>query len=136
MSNNWYLFVCYLLFNILDWLTGWYKARKRLEESSDIGLNGILNKIGYWIIILIAFFLPVLFTKLGSEKLGVDLSFLMLIGWFTLTSLLINEMRSILENLIDCGYQVPTILIKGLAVTERLLKPEDENTAFRVNKKP
>ena len=44
----WYLFAAYLLFNVLDWLTGWYKSRKLKQESSSVGLLGILKKLGYW----------------------------------------------------------------------------------------
>jgi len=120
-GTYWYLFAGYLLFNVLDWLTGWYKARKLNRESSYIGLKGILKKLGYWIIILIAFSMPTLFIHLGQDLLGVNLDFLLLLGWFTLACLLVNEIRSILENLVECGYAVPDILVKGLAVTEKLI---------------
>ena len=50
----------------------------------------------------------------------------MLLGWFTLASLLVNEIRSILENLVECGYNVPVFLIEGLAVTEKLLESKIE----------
>lgn len=30
----WYIFAGYLLCNVLDWLTGWYKSRKLGQESS------------------------------------------------------------------------------------------------------
>ena len=53
--------------------------------------------------------------------LGLNLKFLTLLGWFTLASLLVNEIRSILENLVECGCNVPDFLIKGLAVTEKLI---------------
>ena len=33
----WYLFAGYLMLNVLDWLTGWYKARKKKQESSYRG---------------------------------------------------------------------------------------------------
>lgn len=120
-GTYWYLFAGYLLFNVLDWLTGWYKARKLNRESSYIGLKGILKKLGYWIIILIAFSMPTLFIHLGQDLLGINLDFLLLLGWFTLACLLVNEIRSILENLVECGYAVPDILVKGLAVTEKLI---------------
>lgn len=118
----WYLFAGYLILNILDWLTGWYKARKLGKESSAVGLKGAVKKVGYWIILLVAFLIPSLFTHLGEDILGINLDFLMLFGWFTLASLLVNEVRSVLENLVECGYQVPQFLISGLAVTEKLLE--------------
>lgn len=117
----WYIFAGYLLCNVLDWLTGWYKSRKLGRESSKTGLKGILKKMGYWVIILVAFLIPELFIHLGEDLLNVKLDFLVLLGWFTLATLLINEIRSILENLVECGYNVPDFLIRGLAVTEKLI---------------
>ena len=117
----WYIFAAYLLLNIADWLTGWYKARKLKEESSQIGIKGILKKLGYWVIILVAFLVSKIFVLLGNDILNVDLSFLTMIGWFTLATLSVNETRSILENLVECGYNVPDFLIKGLAVADKLI---------------
>ena len=78
-------------------------------------------------IILVAFLMPKLFIGLGHDLLGINLDFLLLLGWFTLACLLVNEIRSILENLVECGYNVPAFLIKGLAVTEKLINAETEN---------
>ena len=122
----WYLFAGYLILNVIDWITGWRRANKQHKESSMVGLKGIIKKTGYWIIVLIAFMLPDLFIKLGSDTLGIDLEFLMLLGWFTLATLIVNEIRSILENLVEMDYNVPEILIDGLAVTEKLLKKKSE----------
>ncbi len=117
----WYVFAGYLLCNILDYITGWAKARKTHKESSSIGIVGIVKKVGYWIIVLVAFMIPELFIHLGQDLLGINLSFLALLGWFTLATLLVNEIRSILENLVEYGINVPEFLIKGLAITEKLI---------------
>ena len=122
----WYLFAGYLLLNVIDWITGWRRANKQHKESSMVGLKGIIKKTGYWIIVLIAFMIPDLFIKLGRDTLGIDLEFLMLLGWFTLATLIVNEIRSILENLVEMDYNVPGVLIDGLAVTEKLLKNKSE----------
>lgn len=118
----WYIFAAYLLLNVLDWLTGWYKANKKHEESSKVGLEGALKKLGYWAVILVAFVIAEVFVNLGNDILGVNLGFLMMIGWFTLAMLLVNEARSILENLVELGYKVPEVLIKGLAITEKMIE--------------
>ena len=55
----------------------------------------------------------------------MDFSFMEFIGWFTLGCLLINEIRSILENLVESGLHVPKLLTKGLDVAEKLLDKED-----------
>ena len=44
-----------------------------------------------------------------------------LFGWFTLATYLINEIRSILENLVEMEVKVPSFLIKGLDITQKLL---------------
>lgn len=116
-----YLFGIYLLLNILDWLTGWYKARVKKETSSKAGLKGIVKKVGYWVILLIAFLIPYMFRRLGKDLLDIDLSYLSAMGWFTLANLLVNETRSILENLIACGYRVPDVLKRGLEITEKVI---------------
>ena len=77
----WYVFAGYLLCNILDYITGWAKARKTHKESSGIGIVGIVKKVGYWIIILVAFMIPELFIHLGQDLLGVNLSFLALLAY-------------------------------------------------------
>ena len=59
-----------------------------------------------------------MFQRLGKDLLDMDLGYLSALGWFTLANLLINEIRSILENLIACGYQVPEILKRGLEITK------------------
>ena len=127
-GTYWYIFAAYLFFNVMDWLTGWYKSRKLHTESSAVGLKGILKKLGYWVIIAVAFLVSVVFVRMGNDLLHVDLSFLMMVGWFTLACRLVNEVRSIIENLVECGYNVPQILIRGLAVTEKLINSETNKT--------
>ena len=36
----WSVFAAYLLLNIVDWLSGWYKAHKKKQESSKVGAVG------------------------------------------------------------------------------------------------
>ncbi len=118
----WYIFAAFLLLNVIDWLTGWYKARKKKEESSAVGAAGAVKKLGYWAVVLVAFMISGCFVHIGNDLLGINLSFLNLIGWWVLAMLIINEARSILENLVELGYKVPEVLIKGLAITEKLIE--------------
>ena len=123
----WYLFAGYLVFQILDYITGSIKSHKLHEQSSRIGLHGILKKVGYWVIILVAFMIPKMFIELGHDTLGIQLDFMMLFGWFTLASLAVNEARSILENLVECNVDVPEFLIRGLAITQKIIKHNAES---------
>ena len=44
------------LFNIADYFTGVAKAKYTNTENSNKGLKGIIKKVGYWLVIAIAFF--------------------------------------------------------------------------------
>lgn len=119
-GKNWYLFAGYLLLNVLDWITGWMKSRLAGVENSQKGLTGIIKKVGYWIMILLAFLMGTLFIKMG-DLIGIDLQVTTLLGWFVLASLTINEIRSILENFVEAGYHPPKVLTKGLSVAYKLI---------------
>ena len=86
----------------------------------------------YWIVIGIAFFVSDCFIKFG-EILGLNLSFLILFGWFTLASYVVNEIRSILENCVVMGINVPEFLIKGLDITQKLINSKTEEEKVGVN---
>ncbi len=121
-GTYWYVFAAFLALNVVDWITGWIKANKKKEESSKVGAIGAVKKLGYWAVVLVAFLIASVFVHFGNDMLGVDLSFLHLIGWWVLAMLIVNESRSILENLVELGVKVPEVLISGLAVTEKLIE--------------
>lgn len=52
---------------------------------------------------------------------GTIVAVLTAVGWFTLASLIINELRSILENFVEAGDNVPSVLTKGLEVAENAI---------------
>lgn len=123
-GEHWILFALFLGFNIADWITGWMKSRIAKKENSSKGWKGILKKLGYWIMIAVAFGASVVFIEIG-KVLGINLQITTLLGWFVLASLLINEIRSICENLVEAGYKVPKILINGLEVADKKINGED-----------
>lgn len=116
LGKYWFLFAGFLMFNIIDWLTGWAKSRMKNESCSKVGAIGAMKKIGYWVVIGTAFFIGFAFEAMG-ESLGMNLIFMDFVGWFTLANYLVNEIRSVLENLVEMGVAVPAALVKGLRVT-------------------
>ena len=120
-GEHWILFAAFLFLNVVDWLSGWSKARRVHKESSSVGLKGIVKKVWYWVIIAIAFILPAALMEAGSV-IGIDLSITRFLGWLTLAMLLVNEVRSIIENLVCLDIPVPEVLIKGLAITDKILQ--------------
>ena len=124
-GEHWILFAIFLLFNIADWLTGWMKSRIAGKENSMKGWQGVLKKLGYWLMILVAFAASAVFIEIGNT-LGMDLGITTLLGYFVLASLLVNELRSILENFVEAGYNVPTVLVKGLEVADKVVNQEEK----------
>lgn len=124
-GEHWILFAIFLLFNIADWLTGWMKSRMAGKENSVKGWQGVLKKLGYWLMILVAFAASAVFIEIGNT-LGMNLGITTLLGYFVLASLLVNELRSILENFVEAGYNVPTVLVKGLEVADKVVNQDEQ----------
>ena len=115
LGKFWWVFVAFAILNVVDYFTGWLKAHLYGKVNSMAGLKGIIKKLCYWLTIGIAFFISVAFTELGKE-IGVDFGFSIFIGWFTFITFIINELRSVLENVVELGVTLPAWLVKGLEV--------------------
>ena len=126
LGEHWILFVAFLLLNVADWITGWMKSRMAGKENSMAGWKGVLKKLGYWLMIMVAFGVGAVFIEIG-ESIGIDLGVTTLLGWFVLASLIINEIRSIVENFVEAGYNVPKVLINGLEVAEKIVNKDNDS---------
>lgn len=111
----WQVFAFFLLLNVVDFYYGRAKGKETGTLSSKKGAKGIFKKLSYWVMIGIAFAVGEVLVDLGTI-LGVNLGFVRLIGWLTLAVYILNELTSIVENMIVLGYDVPEILVRGLAV--------------------
>ena len=125
LGEHWILFAAFLLLNVADWITGWMKSRMTKKENSVKGWKGVLKKLGYWIMIAVAFGAAAIFIEIGAV-IGVDLGITTLLGWFVLASLLVNEIRSIVENFVEAGFNVPIVLVKGLEVADKAINKENQ----------
>lgn len=125
LGEHWYLFVFFLFMNVVDYITGCMKSAIVHKINSNKGWIGVLKKLGYWIMIVVAFTFSAFLVEVG-KILGIDFHVTTLLGWFVLASLCINEVRSIIENLVQCGYSVPSVLTKGLEVADKLINDEEQ----------
>lgn len=75
--------------------------------------------------IMVAFIASAVFIEIGNV-LGVNLQITTLLGYFVLASLLVNEIRSICENFVEAGFNVPLILKKGLEVADKAINKDSE----------
>lgn len=125
LGEHWYIFAAFLLLNVIDWITGWMKSRINGVENSMAGWKGVLKKIGYWLMIAVAFAIAAALIEVG-KVIGIDLGVTTLLGWFVLASLIVNEARSIVENFVEAGYDVPKVLTTGLQVADEKLNGADK----------
>lgn len=125
LGEHWYIFAAFLLLNVIDWITGWMKSRINGVENSMAGWKGVLKKLGYWLMIAVAFAIAAALIEVG-KVIGIDLGVTTLLGWFVLASLIVNEARSIVENFVEAGYDVPRILTAGLQVADEKLNGADK----------
>lgn len=124
LGPYWQLFLFYLLFNVADYLTRWIAARITRTESSSKAETGIYKKVSLWVLIGVSFGTSYVLGVVVNDVFGANINFTY-IGWVVLGMLMINEIRSIIENLLDAGVKVPAILSKGLDISEKILESED-----------
>lgn len=131
---EWILFLGYLILNFFDYITGTIKSKVKHTESSNKGLIGIIKKLCYWILICLSFLISFLLVQIGV-KININLDFIMLFGWFTLACLIINETRSIIENLVEIGIHVPSFLTKGLDIYSKIIESKVGSSSIENQKK-
>ena len=93
---------CLLIAIVIDYLSGIIKAYVRKELSSNIGLKGILKKVGILCVVALA----VLFDRIAGATGAIRT---LVIYYFVA-----NEGLSVLENLGAAGVPIPAKLKKAL----------------------
>lgn len=93
------LTIALVLFTILDWSTGLISSFILKKTNSKVGFEGILRKIGMY--------LSIVAVAIGSYVFKMD----WLVHMFKMFYIA-NEVISILENLVECGVELPTSLIE------------------------
>ena len=98
---------CLLIAIVLDYLTGVIKAYVKKELSSEVGLKGILKKVGVLIVVM----LGVLVDRVTGDTGAVRT---LVIYYFVA-----NEGLSIIENLGAAGVPIPAKLKKALKALKK-----------------
>ncbi len=96
---------------ILDYLSGMAAAWMQNSLSSKIGAKGIVKKVGYMGLIVVAMGADYLIYS-GIIAANIDINYNMWFGLLVAVWLIINEMISILENLSKLGVPIPEFMTK------------------------
>ena len=94
---------------IIDYLSGMLAAWSEGTLSSKAGAKGIVKKVGYMALIVVAMGVDYLICS-GVSAASLDLPYTMWFGLLVAVWLIINEMISILENLGRLGVPIPGFL--------------------------
>ena len=101
------------VFMVLDYSTGMISAWKNKILSSKIGVDGIIKKVGYMVLVVVAMGVDYLIWS-GLTAVNVPVPCQLWFGMLVSIWLIINEMISILENLGKIGVPIPEFLKKIL----------------------
>lgn len=111
--------------NIIDYVTGIIASKYRGEQiSSYKGLRGIVKKICMWLLILIGAWVDIL-IQYAIDSAGIKIEFPFIVSIVVAVWLVVNEMISILENMIDIGVDMPPFL---MPLVKRIKKTTEDAT--------
>ena len=97
--------------NLIDYFTGLCAAKYRTENiSSYKGIRGIIKKVCMWLLVLIGAWIDILINY-AVECAGVRLTIPFIVATVVAVWLVVNEIISILENMIDIGVTMPPFLL-------------------------
>ena len=98
--------------NLIDYVTGLVVAKYRQDGgiSSYKSIRGIFKKIGMWLLIIVGSFMDIL-IQYAVECVGLGLTVPFVVATVVAVWLVVNEIISILENLMDIGVNMPPFLM-------------------------
>lgn len=97
--------------NVLDYVTGLWAAKYRTEEiNSYKGIRGIIKKVCLWLLVLIGAWIDILINY-AVQYVGGEFTIPFVVATVVAVWLVVNEIISILENMIDIGVDMPPFLM-------------------------
>ena len=108
---------------IIDYITGMSAAWYNSELSSKKGIKGIVKKVSYLALVVVAMIIDWLISQ-GLHQINIDMNYSVFFSVFVAVWLIINELISTLENLSRIGVPIPNFLKK---LINRLKTTVDES---------
>lgn len=109
--------------NVADYLTGVVASKYRDEKlTSYKGIRGIVKKVCMWLLVAVGAVMDIMINY-GIEIAGVDLVFPFVVATIVAVWLVVNEIISILENIIDIGVEIPPFL---MPIAKRIMQKTEE----------
>lgn len=111
--------------NLIDYVTGLLAAKYRTQEiTSYKGLRGIIKKVCMWLLIVVGAVVDVMINY-ALENIGAGFELPFIVAVVVAAWLIVNEIISILENVMDIGVTIPPFLLSLV----KNIKRQIEDTA-------
>lgn len=102
--------------NIIDYATGLMAAAYRSEDiNSYKSIRGITKKVCQWLLVIVGWFVDIVIhyavsvVRISVAGIVPDIPFI--VATVVAVWLVVNELISILENIVDIGVKVPPFLL-------------------------
>ena len=97
--------------NIIDYITGLIASKYRQEQiNSYKGMRGIVKKVCMWLLVIFVAMLDVL-IKYATQTMGFNIQVPFIVATLVAVWIVVNEIISILENIVDIGIELPPFLM-------------------------
>lgn len=109
--------------NLIDYITGLIASKYRSEQMSSYkGMRGIIKKVCMWLLVVVGAVLDVL-IRYAAQTMGLNFQIPFIVATLVAVWIVVNEIISILENIIDIGVEPPPFL---LPIVKRIKKEVEE----------
>lgn len=118
--------------NILDYFTGLCASGYRAETiSSYKGIRGIIKKVCMWLLIVVGAVIDILLNY-TAHSIGAEIQLPFVVATIVAVWLIVNEIISILENMVDIGVDMPPFL---MPLVRNIKKQMEEKAGTEKGKK-
>lgn len=109
--------------NIIDYITGLAASKYRDEQiSSYKGIRGIIKKVCMWLLVVVGAVVDEL-IKYAAQTMGMDFKIPYIVATLVSVWITVNEIISILENVVDIGVALPPFL---MPIVKRIKKEVED----------
>ena len=109
--------------NLIDYITGLIASKRREEQiNSYKSIWGIIKKVCMWILVVIGAVVDVL-IRYTTQTMGFNVQIPFIVATLVAVWIVVNEIISILENMIDIGVELPPFL---MPIVKRIKKEVEE----------
>ena len=111
---------------IVDYITGMSAAWYNSELSSKKGIKGIVKKISYLALVVVAMIIDWLISQ-GLQQINIEFQYSVFFAVLVAVWLIINELISTLENLSRMGVPIPNFMKKLIDRLKTTVEKGDES---------